>query len=189
MAKLTSKILGPFLIGPLLILLIVFKSAASFSDAIRWVLILLVLTVLPGLVGFIWLMRQRRLDNLIQFREQRTRLYLLASTSAAIGLGILLSLHAPAAIIATFVTGLAVLVTFTLINLWWKISVHTAYVTASAVVTIILYGAIGLLALALAPLIAWARLKLNHHTVAQVSAGAVLAGAFTVAIFHLFGLV
>jgi hypothetical protein len=187
-ARLISNILGPFFIGPLLILLLVLKIAATPSDAIRWALLLIVLTILPGLIVFIYLVKRHQLASLTQSREQRTRVYLLASIFAGVGLAILVYFDAPAVIVATFVTGLAMLTTFMLINLRWKISIHTAYITASATIAIILYGLIGLAFLVLMPLIAWARLELKHHTLAQVTAGALLAALFAVVIFHFFGL-
>ena len=75
------------------------------------------------------------------------------------------------------------------INLRWKISVHTAFVTASITVLIILYGAIGAATAVLLPLLGWSRIELEHHSPAQVAAGALLPTLIIVVVFYLFGLI
>jgi len=71
----------------------------------------------------------------------------------------------------------------------WKISLHTAFVTASVTVLIILYGSIAAVTVLLVPLVAWSRIELKHHSPAQVAAGALLATLIVVVVFYLFGLV
>jgi len=75
------------------------------------------------------------------------------------------------------------------INLLWKISLHTAFVAASVTVLTILYGSIGAVTAVLLPSIAWSRIELEHHSLAQVAAGALLAALIVVVTFYLFGLV
>jgi len=75
------------------------------------------------------------------------------------------------------------------VNLLWKISLHTAFVTASVTALIILYGSIAAVIVVLVPLIAWSRIELKHHSLAQVAAGALLAALIVVVVFYLFGLV
>ena len=90
---------------------------------------------------------------------------------------------------AAFIAGLSVTVVFMCINLLWKISIHTAFVTASVTILIILYGSIAAGTVVLAPLIAWSRLELQHHSLAQVATGALAAAIIAVVVFYLFGLV
>jgi len=52
----------------------------------------------------------------------------------------------------------------------------------------IIYGAIGALSVMLVPPIAWARIELKQHSLAQAIAGALLAALIVVVVFHLFGL-
>ena len=91
--------------------------------------------------------------------------------------------------IAAFVVALSTILIFMVINLWWKISLHTALVAALATVMVILYGFMGAISLVLLPLIAWARLELNHHSLAQVTCGALLAALVVAVEFYFFGLV
>jgi membrane-associated phospholipid phosphatase len=96
---------------------------------------------------------------------------------------------APPELLAAFVGALLAIVIYMTINRWWKISVHTGFVTASITLLIILYGAVGLAAVVLLPLIGWSRVKLEHHSPMQVAVGAILAALIVVAVFRLFGVI
>jgi len=189
-ASLTSNILNPFLVGFVLILLLSFRSAPSGLDAVKWALISVAAGILPVFGVVIYLVRSQKLENIfINVREQRTKIYLLASVCAGLGCVILYYLEAPKELIATFVAGFSAVVVFMCVNFFWKISLHTALITASVTVLIILYGSIAAGAVVLVPLIGWARIELNHHSPAQAAAGALLAAAIVVVVFYLFGLV
>ena len=89
---------------------------------------------------------------------------------------------------AIFVAGMVAMVIFFSINLFWKISIHSAFVTAIMTVLMTLYGSIGALAAVLLPLIVWARVELKHHSLAQAITGAILAELIVLVVFYLFGL-
>lgn len=92
-------------------------------------------------------------------------------------------------LLAISVTGLSGAVVFMGINLWWKISLHTAFVAASVTVLVILFGPVAAIAIILLPLIIWARIELEHHSLAQAATGAILSASIVVLIFYLFGLI
>ena len=93
-------------------------------------------------------------------------------------------LRAPSILVAAFATGLSTALIFTLINLWWKISLHTALVAASATVLVMLYGWAAAATVALVPLTAWARIELEYHSLTQVATGALLAALIVVVMFY-----
>ncbi len=189
-ASLTSNILNPFLIGLVLILLLSFKSTPSALDAIKWSLISVAASILPVFGVIVYLVRSQKLDSaFINVRKQRTKIYLLAGVCAGVGCVILYYLEAPKELIVTFVAGLSAVVVFMCVNFLWKISLHTALIAASVTILIILFGSIAVVTVALVPLIAWARIELKHHSLAQVAAGALLAAVIVVVVFYLFGLV
>ena len=189
-ANLTSNTLNPFVVSLVLILLLSFKSTSSTLDAVKWSLISIAVSVLPVFSVIMYLVRNQRLESpFIITRRQRTKIYLLAGVCAGVGCVILLYLEAPKELISTFVAGLSAVVVFMCVNLLWKISLHTAFVTASVTVLIILYGSIAAVTVVLVPLIAWSRIELKHHSLAQVAAGALLAALIVVVVFYLFGLV
>ena len=189
-ANLTSNILNPFLVSLVVVLLLSFRVTSSFVDALKWWLILVALSLLPVYLVIVYLIRSKRIEGFfIPVREQRTKIYLLAGVCAGIACAILPYLGAPLILIATFVVGVSAVVVFMGINLWWKISIHTAFIAASVTVLIILYGWIVAVTIVLVPLTAWARIELEHHSPAQVATGALLAASIVVAVFYLFGLV
>ncbi len=189
-ASLTSNILNPFLVSLVLILLLSFKSTSGTFDAVKWSLILIAISILPVFLVIIYLVRNQRLAGpFINIRKQRTKVYLLAGVCASVGYVILHYLGAPLILVATSVAGLSGVVIFMCINLSWKISLHTAFVTASVAILIILYGSIAAGTIVLVPLIAWARIELKHHSLAQVATGALLAALIAFVVFYLFGLV
>ena len=189
-ANLTSNILSPFLISLVIILLLSFESTRSTLDALKWSLILIAISIAPVYSVTIYLARNHGLGGrFIDIRKQRTKIYLLASVCALAGCVILPYLGAPSILLATFVAGLSAIVIFMCINLWWKISLHTAFIAASVTVLVILYGSIAAVTVMLLPLVAWARVELEHHSIAQVAIGASLATLIVVVVFYLFGLV
>jgi len=190
LAKLTSNVLNPFLISFLVIILLSVESTSSTSEALKWVLIAIVLSVLPVLVVVIYLVRSKRLDGIfINPRRQRKKIYLLSTACAVVGCVVLYFLGAPALLLAAFVSGLVAIVVFMAINFLWKISLHTAFMAASVTILIIVYGAIGVWAMVLLLLVAWARTEMNYHSPAQVASGALLSAAIVVIVFQLFGLI
>ncbi len=188
-AKLTSNILNPFTVGLATILFLSFESTSSTVDALKWALILIAVGMLPVFLVMLYLARKGKLDSIFtSVRQQRTGVYLVAAVCAVAGGVIITCLGAPSVLRATFVAGLSAVIVFMVINLWWKISLHIAFVTASATVLIILYGYMGAIGLVLLPLMAWARVEVGQHTPAQVAAGAFLAMVITVVVFYIFGL-
>jgi len=189
-ANLTSNILSPFLIGLILIVLASFEATTTVFDTIKWSLILTALSVLPIFLFVVYLVRHNRLDSIFaNVREQRTKVYVLAIILAVVSCIILLSLKAPLMLLAAFVASLSANAIFMLVNLHWKISVHTGFITAAVTLLFILYGLASLASIVLIPLVAWARMELEHHSLAQVFTGALLAIVIVVAVFYLFGLI
>jgi len=189
-ANLTSDILNPFVVSIILILLLSFKSTSGTLDWVKWSLILIAVSILPVLLVIIYLVRKGRLENhSIILRQQRTKIYLLACICAGAGCIILPYLGASRTLMAAFVAGFSTLVLFMCVNLLWKISIHTALITASVVILIILYGSIAAISVVLIPLMAWARIELKHHSPAQAAAGTILSALVVVMVFYLFGLI
>ncbi|MFC1995782.1 phosphatidic acid phosphatase [Chloroflexota bacterium] len=189
-ANLTSNILNPFLVSLIVILLLSFGSTPGIFDALKWSLILIAVTIVPVFLVTAYLVRNKRLDNLfIDVRKQRTKIYLLAIACAVVGSIILIYFGAPLILVAAVVAGLSAIVIFMGVNLLWKISLHTALIAASVTLLVILHGSIAAVTAALLPLIAWARITLGYHSLAQVATGAFLASLIVVIVFYLFGLV
>ncbi len=187
LANLTSNILNPFWVSLVVILLLSFASASSTLDALKWALVSIALSILPVFSVIVYLVRNGKLDGIFtNVRGQRTKIYLLAGLCAVVGCIILIYLRAPSILVAAFTAGLSTAVIFMCINLWWKISLHTAFITASVTVLVMLYGWVAVVTVALVPLTAWARITLEHHSLAQVATGALLAALIVVVVFYPF---
>lgn len=190
LASLTSNILNPYLVGLIIILLISFESTATTGEAVKWSLILTGISILPVFFVVVYLTRKDKLaDIFITVRRQRNKIYALSGVCAGIGIGILLYFEAPTVLMATLVAALSVTVVFMGINLMWKISLHTALAAGSVTVLTILYGSTGAISAMLLPPIAWSRIELECHSIAQTVAGAFLAALIVAAVFYFFGLI
>jgi hypothetical protein len=188
-ARLISNILNPFVVGLAAILVLSLESTSSPADAIIWLLILMAVSLLPVLSAAVYLARTGRMDGVITAtRRQRYQIYLLSTIISGVGYVVLHYTGAPLMLRAAFIGGAAGAVLFTAINLWWKISLHSAFAAALTSILVLLHGVIGLLALVPALLIAWSRFELRQHSAAQIVAGIVLASLIAVIIFHAFGL-
>ena len=190
LARLISNILNPFIVSVIVIVLLAVKDASSTADAMKWALISLAISVLPIFIVVIFLIHRKKLDGFFANpREQRSVVYILASALGAIGCGILWYLDAPELLAVAFTAGLASIVVFTGINYFWKISLHTAFTAASVTVIIMVYGATAAWTLVFLPLMAWARIELKQHSVAQVITGGLLAAAIVAGVFWGYGVV
>jgi len=184
-ANLTSNILNPFCLIIAMILLLSFVSASSTLDALKWASVAIALSILPVFLAMVYLVRKGNLDAVFtNVREQRTQLYLLGGFFTVISYIILAYTGAPPILVAGFITGISTAIIFYCINLWWKISLHTALVAASATVLVMLYGWIAVGTVALVPLTGWARIELEYHSLAQAVTGALLATLIVVLVFR-----
>lgn len=190
LAAFTSNLINPFLVGLALIVLVSFKAAGSAAEGLKWALLISSLSILPILVMTLIQLRRKKLDNFfISNRRQRYRIYFFTGLCTVAGFAILLALGAPDILLVTFVASLLIVITFALINLRWKISVHSAWAAASVTVLISLYGWMLAPTMVLVPLTAWARIKTGQHSLAQTAAGSALAAVIAFGVFTLSGVV
>lgn len=189
-AKIAANILNPFLLSFVLIILLSVESTSSANEATKWSLISLALSVFPVFTVVLYLVHRRKLDGIfINPRQQRSRIYLLAIGCAIIGYIVLIIFDAPELLRAAFLSGLIAVTVFMIVNLFWKISLHTAFITASVTVLIIVYGEAAAWTVIFVPLIAWARLEMRLHTPAQVFVGTLLSVSIVTIVFYLFGII
>ncbi|GIH94346.1 hypothetical protein ACFFMN_05585 [Planobispora siamensis] len=134
--------------------------------------------------------RSGRLDShhLVD-RESRTRPLLVAMGAVSVALVLLALLGAPGLLVATVTAMLAALALTVPITLRWKISFHAAVSTGTVVLLAHVLPAAPALAAGglIVALICWARVRLRHHTPAQVVAGVVAGGGAAWATLAAFG--
>jgi len=190
LAKLVTNVLNPFLMSFVIIVLLAFRGTDSTGEALKWAAIALVFSVLPVLAAVFYLIRRKKLDGFFSNqRYQRTVVYLLASALAAAGYVVLWRFGAPELLTVIFAAGLASIVIFMAINLFWKISLHTAFMAGAVTVLIIVYEAAAAWTVLLIPTVTWARMELKQHTPAQAGVGAILAAGIVTGVFWGYGVV
>ena len=115
----------------------------------------------------------------LALREERLRPYLVGAASNILGLVALVRLSAPQTV--TFLAlayGTNALV-MAAITQRWKISAHAAGAAMPLTALISAFGASALPFAVIVPMVCWARVRAQMHSVAQVCAGAVLGFAMT----------
>ncbi|MFI6394325.1 hypothetical protein ACIBHY_04700 [Nonomuraea sp. NPDC050547] len=135
--------------------------------------------------------RSGRLDSHhIVDRARRTGPLLSAVAAVLAALILLIALGAPTLLVATVTAMLAALAVTIPITLRWKISFHAAVCAGTVVVMAYVLPAVPtvLIGGAVVALVCWARVRLSHHTPAQVSAGAAAGLTTTLATLTAFGL-
>ncbi len=147
----------------------------------HWPLLLLYGTLallLP--FGFVlWLLRQGKVsDYNLTKREERFWPMVVSVASALVGWVVLRQLQAPALLLALAATNLAQSVVYFFITLRWKVSIHSAVAAGLAVLGCAVAGETVWLLVLSVPLIAWSRVVLRRHTLAQTVVGAAIGSLF-----------
>lgn len=173
LAHLLSQVASP----PVLALLMVGLCAASLPQANvwRWATLHAGLTVVLPITFLVWLWARGMVSDLdVCQRKERARPMLAALGGAATSLILLRLGSAPQLLLGIGMATFLQLALVFIVTLRWKISVHT---TAAASFAVLMWGLLGAVAwLGVIPLIAWARLHLKRHTLAQTIAGALWGG-------------
>ena len=169
-----------------LCLVVAWRTTPTAAEALKWGLLA---SLFPSIIPFLFILvgvRRRQLsDHHVRVREQRPVPLLVAGACIVIGLTVLAWSDAPSEVVALVAVLLAGLVTSLLVTLFWKLSIHTAVMAAALVILAFVFGR-GLLALApVVALVAWARVVVDDHNLAQVIAGAALGVTVAGGVFPL----
>lgn len=136
------------------------------------------LTLLLPLAYIFWLLRRGLVSDFhLPRREERLKPMRLSLVTAVIGWLLLFRLAAPPLLLALSLANLGQSLLYFGITRYWKISIHTAVAAGLAVLVWHTWGLLAWPLLAAVPLVAWSRVYLRRHTVAQTVAG-VGVGAF-----------
>lgn len=112
-------------------------------------------------------------------RRQRSFPLAIAAIILFIGFLALSSAHAPSLIQSLMLCYTTETLIVAIISYWWKISIHTSSMACSLVALTVQFGMTILPFYLLLLLVSKARIVLKRHTIAQVSAGALLGIVLT----------
>ncbi|MFB7800429.1 hypothetical protein [Isoptericola sp. NPDC056134] len=169
LARAITEVLAPPNLGVLILVALGLREGA-----LGWALLgSLFVSLLPYLVVIIGVRRGVWRDRMLTTRRERI-IPLISNVSFAVaGLVVLALSPAPRELPAFLGAAIATQAVLFLVTLVWKISFHSGVAAGMLVITGLEFG--WGIALCLAPLvlvIAWSRVQLREHTVAQVVAGA-----------------
>jgi len=186
-ADLVSKVLTPQFIGFLVVLVFAFMAPTgtgpilnSLQCFLLGVLFVVVLPISPVLVAY----ARGKVDIWVSSREARTFYFALAVLAYLAG-AVVFSYEKATAMYAISLTYGFVTLAVAIINLKWKISVHTAGVSGPSTALVYVFGLAALPFFALVIPVAWARIKLKAHTVGQSIAGIIVAMLVTLGVYAL----
>ncbi|MEN6403353.1 MAG: hypothetical protein ABFD94_15545 [Armatimonadia bacterium] len=163
-----SAVTSPFVVTAVTVTLVVLLLRPTLPQLLLWTGIAVLFgAVLPFcFVFYMWRMG-RVTDCHVGVREQRAWPFVVAIASGAIGVGLLYATGAPPPLVALGAVYLVVGLSLAVVSLQWKISVHSGVLTAAIIsLTVVGYHQ-ALYALALVPLVMWARRYRGKHTLAQ----------------------
>jgi membrane-associated phospholipid phosphatase len=188
-ARLASNIFNPFVISVIVLVVLAVEATTSFNDTLRWLGITLAISVVPVLIFVYILIRLKKLDNFFSNpKEQRNIIYLTATILGSVDCALLWYFNVPKPLVLIFTAGLIGVVFFLIINYFWKISLHTAFVAAAVMVMLFVYGTNAAWSLLVVPLVGWSRVVLKQHNLLQVAAGGLLAIVIICGVFWCFGI-
>lgn len=189
-AKIISYIFDGSFISIPIILIICLMIIDNKIEAISWAFVCLLFgTVIPYLY-ICFLFRKKEIKDMhIPTREDRTKPLLLSCASYAACLGVLYVLDAPLFLKSLFMVIAASAIIYTIITYFWKISLHSSWITFIVITFNILFGRWMLLMVPLIPVVGWARVRIKKHTVNQVLFGAGISSLTSLLIYYGYGFI
>jgi len=183
-----SAAFSPYLLSVLFVLLISFLYAESLKQFLPWILIsLFFIGIIPA--GYIfWLLENKKVSDIHLSRHQERKIpFLVGASSALIGVLLLYFLGAAKPILTVVLAYAANAVLICIITWYWKISIHSAFFTASVLIVMLFFGPKFWPLFFLWIPLAWARVHRKKHTPEQILAGAVVAILVTMMVFYFLG--
>lgn len=176
LARRLTNLLNPFFIFTAL-----YVCVAIAQSGPRGLVYVVPELVAAGLVaGYVLLMRRSRRVSDFWISSRAERLIPAIVLLAAFA-GLLLTLYllsAPQSLILTTLSMGFAAATVAALTLFWKASAHTAVAGHAAVAGVLLLGAVGAVFVLVLPLVVWARVRPDAHTLSQTLVGGVIGAAF-----------
>ncbi len=172
-ANVLSSVACPPVLGAAM--MAITASIVNTTQAWRYALLYVSLAIATPIAYLVWLVRKGVVSDLdVKVRAERWRPLLAAQLGMLIALVVFLVRGAPPLMIGLAGAMLIYTSVAFVITLYWKISMHSAAAAALTALAVVQFGpqayplAVGV------PLMAWARIRLRRHTLAQTIAGALL---------------
>ncbi len=189
-ARILSHIFDGTFISIPVSFIVCLKVVDNIRSAISWAFICLLFSFLiPYFYIFFLLKRNTIIDFHVLNKKERIKPLIIISICHIVGYLILYTLGAPLFLKSIFAVSVVSTVILTIITYFWKISLHTSWITFIVITFNILFGRWMLLMVPLIPVIGWARVRIKEHTVNQVIFGVGISTITTFFIYHNYGLI
>lgn len=186
LARVLSQVFHPILLSVANFLILGHYAVEDDATGLKWAALGILLQVLPPTLFYTWRLRQGVYsDEDVSLRHQRHELYVFAVVTLLLTMTGLALMGAPRPFLALMLTTLALGLSGGLINLFWKISVHSAAIAATAMITLLYSRPLGIVLWAAALAVGWSRVRTRNHTPMQVLAGFGSAAALVLVIFQI----
>lgn len=187
--KRISQILHPVPLSIASIFTASLGGSADRTSGLIWAVLSTLLQVVPMAIFFRIRLRQGAYsDEDVSIRTQRTELYLSGLVTLVLGLLTVAVFNGPQALAAMLLSAILINIIGFTINMFWKISVHSASIGTIATLATIYVPVFGGVMWALAAVLGWARLRTRNHTLMQVIAGLALAVFCVLVSYRFYGL-
>jgi drug/metabolite transporter (DMT)-like permease len=190
-AALVSRYMAPQYVITLLLLVLGLTDPVSWRRGLVWVLVVGLPFVLIMLGVFRRALRRGHISDWhITDRRERLQPAIVAASLlfTAAPMLILYLFGGPRWMLAAALSGFLLVVINLMITLLWKISQHVSGIALGATLATANLGLLAAPILLLIPLVAWARVKVGAHTVAQTVAGGLTGVLITMCALALLGL-
>ena len=189
-AKIVSYIFDGSFISIPIFLLICLIVVDNKLEAVGWAFLCLLFGVVIPYLYISFLYKKKEIDSMhIPQKENRIKPLLLTCASYIVCFIILYVLDGPIFLKSIFAISIVSTIILTIITYFWKISLHTSWITFIVITFNILFGRWMLLMIPLIPVIGWARVRTKEHTVNQVIFGIGISTITTFFIYHNYGLI
>ncbi len=186
--RIISQIFHPIINGFASLLLIGAASPElpSARYGLGWAAACVMTLIIPQTCYFYFrLFRGDFSDDDVSRRSERNSLYITTLASTIAGSGVLSMLGVPGVFLRFLAAAVGVTAVCMVINLRWKISVHSASIATLSTLATLMVQSLGVVLWTCAIVVGWARIRTGNHTPLQVLAGWGVAVAGVILAFQL----
>lgn len=173
-----SRVFHPFVVPVPTLLVALHLLGVGWREALGWTALCIGVAIVPPTLLLV-AQRLRRGDGdwYVTVREERRGLYAIGGACLVVLLVLLRTQGAPSLLVACLVAAIVANAIGAALNRITKVSVHAGSAAGCATLLGWLVPALAPLLAAAVALVGWARLRLGHHTPAQVALGAGITAA------------
>ena len=180
----TSVIFSPFIVPIVTAVFVIQKHAATSKEVILWLTVVTTFVTIVPILAIVLLFRFSKISNMhLPTKEERLVPLCLILVSMVLGTIILHQIGASKPIIWVCIAYIVNCIVFSVITPLWKISFHTSVTTSCVIVLVLLVNFNLVWLFLLIPLIVWARVYREKHTLLQTIVGTLLATVNTLICF------